>query len=152
MAQKSCQLECKMTDFTSDSQTILHSRQLVYDTLSNMENLARIKERLPEDKVRDVRFERDACSFSVPPLGALRVVIADRKSPDMIQWAVEKAPVNANLRIQLASENETETRIQLTLSADLNPFIKPMLSKPLQEGINKMAHVLTTLPYDELQG
>ncbi|GHV55911.1 polyketide cyclase [Bacteroidia bacterium] len=140
-----------MTNFTSDIQIIPHNRQLVYDTLSNMENLAKVKERLPEDKFQDLIFDRDSCSFSVSMLGQLRIVVVDREAPETIRWAVEKAPVDANLLVQLIPVNENETRMQLTVEANLNPFLKPMLSKPLQEGINRVADILTVVPYDELQ-
>ena len=37
--------------------------------------------------------------------------------------------------------------MKLTVGAELNPFIKQMVAKPLQEAIDKMAEVLTVLPY-----
>jgi carbon monoxide dehydrogenase subunit G len=139
-----------MTDFTSDIKTVPHNRQVVYDALSNMENLAKIKDRISDDKLKDVSFERDSCSFTLQPLGQLRVVVTDREELQTIKWTVEKAPVDANLQIELLPENENETKIRLTVSADLNPFIKPMVSKPLQEGINRIADMLTLIPYGHL--
>jgi hypothetical protein len=41
--------------------------------------------------------------------------------------------------------------MKLTIKAKLNPFLKPMLSKPLQEGINKIADILAAVPYNELK-
>ncbi|MDR1527753.1 MAG: SRPBCC family protein [Dysgonamonadaceae bacterium] len=140
-----------MTEFTSDVKQIPHHRQLVYDTLSNMENLAKVKNHIPEDKLRDLSFDRDSCSFSVQSLGELRMVIVNRENPQTVQWALEKAPVDAQLQIELLPENENETQIRLMVSADLNPFIRPMVSKPLQEGINKIADLLAAIPYNELQ-
>ncbi|GHU64633.1 hypothetical protein FACS1894123_09650 [Bacteroidia bacterium] len=43
-----------------------------------------------------------------------------------------------------------DTRMKLTLKADLNPFLKPMLSKPLQDGINKIADFLAAVQYETL--
>jgi hypothetical protein len=40
--------------------------------------------------------------------------------------------------------------MQLRIEANLNPFFKSMVSKPLQEGINKIADVLTVIPYADL--
>jgi hypothetical protein len=54
------------------------------------------------------------------------------------------------LWIQLKETQENETKMKLTLRADLNPFLKPMLSKPLQEGVNKVADMLATIPYNQL--
>jgi carbon monoxide dehydrogenase subunit G len=49
--------------------------------------------------------------------------------------------------IQLKQVAENDTRMKLTLRADLSPFIKPMASKPLQDVLDKIAAVLATIPY-----
>jgi hypothetical protein len=143
-------MECEMTDFTSDTQQIPYRRQSIYNVLSNMENLAKLKDLIPGDKLKDFTFDRDSCSFSMSPLGPLRMVIVDREEPQTLTLALEKAPVDARLRIELLPENANETPFRLIVSADLNPFIKPMVSKPLQEGINKIADLLAVIPYDAL--
>ena len=33
--------------------------------------------------------------------------------------------------------------------ADLNPFLKPMVSKPMQEAVEKISEILARLPYEE---
>ena len=38
--------------------------------------------------------------------------------------------------------------MKLTIKADLNPFIKGMVAKPLQEGIEKIADVLQLIHYE----
>lgn len=38
--------------------------------------------------------------------------------------------------------------MKLTIKADLNPFIKQMVKKPLQEGIEKIADVLQMIQYE----
>jgi hypothetical protein len=40
--------------------------------------------------------------------------------------------------------------MKITLRADLNPFIKGMVSKPLQEGLEKIADMIAELPYDKI--
>ena len=150
MAKRPCQLESEMTIFTSDIKTIPHNRQLIYDVLSNMENLAKAKDRFSEDRIQDFTFDRDSCTFSVSPIGQLRFVIVERNAPETVQLAMEQAPVDANLFIRLIPENENETQVQLRIEANLNPFFKSMVSKPLQEGINKIADVLTVIPYADL--
>ena len=52
--------------------------------------------------------------------------------------------------IQLKESAEDETKLKLTVKADLNVFIKPMVSKPLQEGLDKIAEMLTVLPYKDI--
>ena len=38
--------------------------------------------------------------------------------------------------------------MKLTIKADLNPFIKQMVKKPLSEGIEKIADVLQMIQYN----
>jgi hypothetical protein len=140
-----------MTEFISEHKTIPHNRKLIYNALSNMNNLAKAKERFSHERLQDFSFDRDSCSFSISPFGQLRVVVVDKNAPETIQWAVEKAPVDANLLVRLIPENENETRVQLTVEANLNPMLKAMVAKPLQEGINQIADMLTVIPYNDLQ-
>ena len=42
---------------------------------------------------------------------------------------------------------EDDTRLKITVRADLNPFLKPMVSKPLQEAVDKISTVIASLPY-----
>lgn len=37
--------------------------------------------------------------------------------------------------------------MKLTVCADLNPFIKGMVEKPLKEGVEKLADMLAMIPY-----
>ena len=43
---------------------------------------------------------------------------------------------------------ETECKMKLTIGMDLNPFMKAMVQKPLQEGLEKMADMLAVIPYE----
>ena len=53
-----------------------------------------------------------------------------------------------NLWIQLLPTSETSSKMKLTIKADINPFIKGMISKPLQEGLEKIADMLAMINYD----
>jgi len=42
---------------------------------------------------------------------------------------------------------ENETRLKLTVRADIPLLLKPMVAKPLEKGIGELANVLAALPY-----
>jgi hypothetical protein len=140
-----------MTEFVSEIKTLPYSEQAVYETLSDLNNLKRLKDKLPDDKIEDFSFDRDSCSFSVSPVGKIRFSIVEREPAKTIKFAADQSPVAVNFWIQLKEVNPDDTRMKLTVKADLNPFIKPMLSKPLQEGINKIADVLAAINYNEIR-
>jgi hypothetical protein len=139
-----------MTEFISDIKTIPCANQIVYETLADFSNLKKLKNRIPTDKIDDFTFDSDSCSFSIKPAGKIRFCIVNREPPKTIKLASDQAPVDVNMWIQLKETGERETKIKLTVRAELNMFIKPMLSKPLQEGVNQIADILAAIPYETL--
>jgi len=139
-----------MTEFISDIKTIPYGNRIVYETLADLNNLEKIKNRIPSGKIEDFTFDSDSCSFSINPVGKVRFSIVDREPLKTIKFSAEQAPVDATMWIQLKETGEQETKMKLTIKAGLNPFIKPMISQPLQEGINQVADILAKIPYETL--
>ena len=52
-----------MTKFESTVKVIPYSQERVYEKLSDLSNLEALKDRLPEDKVKDISFDSDTLSF-----------------------------------------------------------------------------------------
>jgi len=130
-----------MTEFISDIKTIPHGNQIVYESLADLNNLEKIKNRIPTDKIQDFSFDSDSCSFSIQPVGKVRFSIVDREPMKTIKLSADQSPVEVTMWIQLKETGEQETKMKLTIRAELNPFLKPMISKPLQDGINQIANI-----------
>ena len=64
-----------------------------------------------------------------------------------MKFETEKSPLPFNLWIQVVPVSDTECKMKLTIKAEINPFIKGMIQKPLQEGLEKMAETLAHIPY-----
>jgi len=139
-----------MTDFISEIKTIPYGNRIVFETLADLNNLEKVKDRIPSDKIEDFTFDSDSCSFSIQPVGKIRFSIVDREPLKTIKFTADQSPVEVNMWIQLKETGEKETKMKLTIKAELNPFLKPMLSKPLQEGINQIADMLASIPYETL--
>ena len=92
--------------------------------------------------------ETNSLSIEVSPIGSITFRIIDREPNKTIKFEAENSPLPLNLWIQLVSTGENETASRITVKAELNPFINPMVSKPLQEGVDKMADMLVILPYE----
>ena len=137
-----------MTEYTSEVKTIPYSDEPIFSMLSDMSNLERVKDRIPDDKVKDFTFDRDRCSFEVSPVGKIEFQVVDREPNKTIKFETTNSPVPINLWIQLKQVEEKETKMKVTLRADLNPFLKPMVSKPLQEALDKVSDIIATLPYE----
>ena len=157
-----------MSDFVSDIKTIPHPQKKVYEYLSDLNNLAQVKERLKDpafqdklqqeadkyntgdlrEKLDKISFDRDSMSFSGSPVGDVCLRIIEREEPKTIKFEGEHTPIAVNLWIQLVPIDENSCKMKLTLRAELNMFIRGMVSKPLQQGVDNIANVLATVPYN----
>ena len=138
-----------MSKFESGIKHIPHPQTAVYNALSDLSNLDKVKDKLPEDKIKDLSFDSDSLTIGAP-MGSVSMSIIEREEPKCIKFATEKSPIAANLWIQIVPEGEEACKMKLTIKADINPFIKGMVSKPLQEGLEKIADVLAMIPYNNI--
>ncbi len=136
-----------MTEFTSDVKAIPFNDDRIFTMLSDLSNLERVRDRIPQDKVKDFEFDSDSCTFAVDPVGKIRFEIVEREPNKTIKFTTTNSPVPLFLWIQLKQVDEGDTRMKMTVKADLNPFIKPMVSKPLQDALNKISDLIANLPY-----
>ena len=136
-----------MTDFISEVKTIPHNDDKIFAMLSDMSNLERVKGRIPQDKIKDFTFDTDTCSFTVDPVGSIQFQIIEREPNKTIKFSTTNSPVPLHMWIQLKQVAENDTKLKMTVRADLNPFIKPMVSKPLQDAVEKISEIIAQLPY-----
>ena len=116
--------------FESSVKLVSYSQQAVYNNISDLTNLEKVRDRVPEDKVQGFSFDADTVSLNVAPVGELKLRICDREEPKCV-------PVDEN-----------SSKMKVTVKAELNPFIKSMVEKPLQEGVEKIAEALAMVHYE----
>ena len=137
-----------MSKFESSVKQIPYAQQSVYDKLSDLNNLEQVKNHIPDDKAGELEFTQDTISVNVPPVGKISMQIIEREEPKTIKFETVQSPMPFNLWIQLLPVTESTSKMKLTLKADINPFLKAMVSKPLQEGIEKIADMLAMANYE----
>ena len=82
-----------MTEFVSEIKQIPQNDERIYAMLSDLSNLERIKDRIPQDKIKDFEFDSDSCSFSVSPVGKITFQIVDREPCKTIKFQTTNSPV-----------------------------------------------------------
>ncbi len=135
-----------MTQFESGVKYVPYSQERVYSRVSDLNSLEAVKDRVP-DKVQDLHFDADSVSFSVSPVGNVTLRIVDREPNKCVKFETVSSPIPFNMWIQLLPVTEEQCKMKLTVKVELNPFIKGMVSKPLQEGLEKIADMLAIIPY-----
>lgn len=138
-----------MTKFESSVKTIYASQKAVYEKLSDLNNLEKFKDSMPADKVKNLSFNSDSMTIDVAPVGQITLNIIEKEPYKCIKFATTTSPLPFNLWIQLVPVTETECKMKLTIGIELNPFMKGMVQKPLQEGLEKMADTLAIIRYEE---
>ena len=137
-----------MSKFESSIKQIPYPQQSVYNMLSDLTNIERVKNKVPEDKLKDMTFDKDSIAISVAPVGQVSMRIIEREEPKTIKFASDNSPMSFNFWIQILPISETESKLKLTIDADIPFFAKSMVSGPLQEGIEKIADALAMIPYE----
>lgn len=124
------------------------SAEQIYKVLSNLNNLNRVKDLIPKDKVQELEISEDCVRMKVDGLGQkIAISIVDKIENDTIKFGAENIPMEMNFWIQLKEVTPSDTRIKLTLKADLPMMFKMMLDKKLQNGIDQAAEMLAKFPY-----
>ena len=146
-----------LNKYVSEVKVIEHNQQVVFNYLSNFENLStylnsglieKITEKVPQIKITDFESDRDSCKFNITGLGLAEIKIVNREPFKTIK--VESSgglPLSFTFWIQLMPVNEYKTKMRLTLHAEMSMMIKMMAGSKLEEGINQLADTLSKLPY-----
>ena len=134
-------------NYESSIRQIDYPQECVYALLSDMNNIDKVKDRIPEDKANGLTFDANSIGINTP-MGAVKLVIVEREAPKCIKFETAESPLPFNFWIQILPVSETTSKMKLTIKAELNPFIKGMVSKPLTEGIEKIADALQAIHYE----
>ena len=134
--------------FESSVKQIPYPQQAVYNNISDLRNLEKVKDRIPEDKVSDFTFDEDTVGLNVQPVGELKLRICEREEPKCVKFETVQSPVPFNVWIQVLPVDEQNSKMKVTVKAELNPFIKSMVEKPLQEAVEKIADALALVKYE----
>ena len=136
-----------MSQFESQVVAIPYSQQRVYDMLSDLSHLESVKDRIPQDKVQDLTFDRDTVSVNVAPVGDIAFKIIEREEPKCVKLEATTSPIPLTIWIQMLPTAEEASKMKLTLRTELPIFMKGMIQKPLQEGLEKIADMLAAIKY-----
>ena len=141
-----------MAQFESNIKYVPYSQERVYSKLEDLNNLAGVKERLEQmreqigDKIQDIAFDRDSLTLTGQGMNVtLRII--EREPCKCIKFEGDHSPIPLNLWIQILPVAEEQAKMKVTIRAEVNMFMKGLISKPLQEGVEKLAEMLAMIPY-----
>ncbi len=151
-----------VSKFVSEVKTIAEPETAVFDFLSDFEKISSLFDTasgtMPEEEKAKITSQienwsatKDDCSFQIKGVGETGLKIVNREPCKTIKYEADKrSPFPLTLWIQLVKTSDTETKMRVTLHAELNTMMKMMLKSKLTGGVNQFAEALTRIPYSSL--
>lgn len=122
----------------------------IYAVVSDLSNLERVKDLIPKDKVQEFEADTDFVRLKVDGLGQKIIFrIVDRILGDTVKFGVENLPVEGNFWIQVKQVAPHDSRLKLTLKAELPMMIAMMAGNKIQEGIDQAADMMAKMPFEQ---
>ncbi len=147
--------------YISEIKQIDFSVEKVYNRLSDLRNLGKlfdpeklngIKDKIsgaPDISLENFKATENECSFNIKSFGEVGLIIAEKESNKTVKLTGNKGlPFDFYCWLQFLPAGVNGCKARITLHAELNPMIKMMLNKHLEEGVNRMADALTRINYD----
>jgi carbon monoxide dehydrogenase subunit G len=125
-----------MTRFISDRKPVNASKEQIFNFLSNFTHF----EPLMPAQIKNWKADADQCSFTIEGMADLNMRIASRNAYQNIHIVADgKNPIDYTLDIFLFEKSESTSDVEIAFDAKLNPFIKAVASKPLQNFVDMLA-------------
>ena len=124
-----------MTTIESERTHIAASDAELFNFLSDFNNVGK----LMPSSVTDWQSDTEGGSFTIKNMATIGLKIEERIPNRMIKMEKTKAPFDLSLFCHIAYVGDTESILQISLDADLNPMIKMMAETPLRNFVNILA-------------
>lgn len=119
-----------LSNFESRTGKLTCNSQELYDFVTDIRNFRQF---VPEGTINDLQIEREACSFTVPPLGNINMSLLHKDPHNKVVYngtVFQSNEFSLNLNIREDSSGKAEVIVKL--SANLNPILKMMASQHIE--------------------
>lgn len=158
-----------MQKYESDIKHVPYTVEKVNGVLSDLTNLgkltailgdadtfAKVGEQVGSDNAAKARAAlegmettADSARFEAPMLGSVTLRIVERDKPRLVKYEAQGLPVKSCLWVQTLPDGDG-CKMRVTAGAEVNFLFKSMADKYLAPGVNRMADILASLPYDKI--
>lgn len=126
--------------------TVKHSGGKIYEFLCDFRNYEKL---IPEGKVRNWEADKDSCHFSVDGLGETGIRLVEKEPFQLIKFTGDGPySIDFFMWVQIKEAGENDSRVRLTLQADMNAMMSSMVKTPVKEFLDMMMNYLEKLDYE----
>jgi len=127
---------------------IEYSDEIVYTFLSDFNNF---KALVPAEKIKSWSSSADHCHFSVAGMGETGLRIIERVPNKLVKITTETGSTMSFLMwIQLKQAGENDTRVKITVKADINIMLAPVVKGPLKSFADSLIDKMVEFQFPKL--
>ncbi|MDO4186413.1 MAG: SRPBCC family protein [Bacteroidales bacterium] len=138
-----------MEQIHSSEKEITAPQRVVFDVLSNVDNLTRLKERIPEDQLKDIVIGEDSISYK-SPMGMVTLKLVEKEPNKTIKYSTVQSPLPFDMWVQLLPITGSQCKMRVTVGLNMNSFMMAMVKKPLTDAVERIAGLLAQIPYSKI--
>ena len=153
-----------LSKFESEVKRVTRPQAVAYARVADLRNLEGVKRALtdpalrpalegqvPADKLEQMAKYAEGMTFGTDtltiatPMGEMKLTVVEREEPKLVKLASEGAPVQVYVWVQLLPDGEEQSLMRVTVGAEVNFFLKGMVSKPLQQAADGLGEMLSRM-------
>lgn len=120
-----------LSTFESREGQLTCSPKEVYDFVTDIRNFQRF---IPEGAAKNIKIEKDSCSFSVNMLGEVKINILEKTEYDKVIFSGNALHLNNfQLVMNIHSLQDEDASVNVILSAEMNPLLKMVAAGPVRQ-------------------
>ncbi len=128
-----------MTEIGSEKVSIKSSEEKIYSFLSDFNNFGKL---MPE-QVINWQSTLETCSFSIKGMADLALKMDQKTDFSFISYISDgNKPFAFSLNSHIQNQDNNSSEVQIVLNAELNPMLKMMAQRPLQNFVNLLVQKL----------
>lgn len=125
------------------------SDKAIFEVLSNLENLNKVRDLIPADKVQELEISPECVRMKVGGLAQkIAIRILEKEEYKTIKFGADNIPMTMNAWIQLKQVADNDTRMRITIKADIPMMFRMMVDKKVQQGLDQAVDMLCQMPYN----
>jgi carbon monoxide dehydrogenase subunit G len=124
-----------MDNFESREARVNYSEDVIYRFVTDIRNFERF---VPGDMVKNWQATKDSCSFEVPYACKTGFSITQKEPYSEVNYAGRGMNTDFIIKIRVLEKAENKTIVKVIVQAQLNPMIKMIVAKPLEQFLEKM--------------
>jgi carbon monoxide dehydrogenase subunit G len=123
------------------------SDEEAYNFLSSFNNFQKF---IPEDKIQNWESSENSCRFTIEGIGEIGMKIIEKEPFKLIKISGdESGKIDFYFWIQLKQITENDTRIKLTIQANINQMFQIMVKKPLQNFLDTLLEHIEKINFSD---